>query len=99
MDSLLFFPVGLFRPLQHAGFSRRLRTADYPFSFFGQWLSDGKQPACPPRSCFGPNLPLCLRLPVELFLGQYGSLSKFLFGPRCCAKHRSASRYHWCERH
>src|SRR6516165_2719285 len=64
-----------------------------------QWLSDGKQPACTSRSCFGPNLPLCFWLPVELFLGQYGSLCEFLFGPRCCAKHRSASRYHWCERH
>ena len=48
---------------------------------------------------FGRNLPLCFWLPVEFFLGQYGSLSKFLFGPRCCPKHRSASRYHWCERH
>jgi hypothetical protein len=40
---------------------------------------------------FGRNLPLCFWLPVELFLGEYGSLSKFLIGPRCCANHRSAS--------
>ena len=64
-----------------------------------QWLSDGKQPVCSSRFCFGRNLPLSFWLPVELFLGQYRSLCKFLFGPRGCAKHRSASRYHWCERH
>jgi hypothetical protein len=45
------------------------------------------------------NLPLCFWLPIKLFLGQYGRLSKFLFHPRCCAEHRSASRYYWCERH
>ena len=45
------------------------------------------------------SFPLFFWLPIELFLGQYRSLSKFLFGPGCCAKHRSASRYHWCESH
>jgi len=55
--------------------------------------------AYPSISCFEGNLLFCFGLPVEFFLGYYGSLSESPLGPRGCAKHRSSSRYHWCERH